>query len=328
MRNDNVWGGGTIRAVQPLTPTIAMFEIAPDSGRAVWGPGSHLDIGVTIDGRADTRSYSLVGEPDGDVYRIAVKRDDCGRGGSQAMHRLKPGARVAMSSPKNKFELEFDRPGYLLVAGGIGITPMLGMAAALARRGARFRFVYCVRTREECAFLGELKAMAGDNLSVFVSDEGQKLDIAGEIATLDPNGELYLCGPMRMLDAARQAWDAAGRKPAALRTETFGSSGRYATQAFTVRTMPQGREVSVPANMTMLDAMIEAGIDVMWDCKRGECGLCALTVLETTTPIDHRDVFFSEHERAEGRKICACVSRAVGGTITVDTAYRGKAAAA
>jgi vanillate O-demethylase ferredoxin subunit len=327
MRSDSVWTQGSIRTVRDLTPTIRLFEIAPEGGTAVWYPGSHANVGVTIGDRADSRSYSLVGEPGGGVYRIAVKRDDSGRGGSSAMHRLRQGMRVSLSSPQNNFELEFDRPDYLLVAGGIGITPMLGMAMALARRGARFRFVYCARSRDELALLPELSAICGDRLSVFVSGEGRRLDLAREIAPLDPESQLYLCGPMRMLDEARRAWSAAGRPLSGLRYETFGSSGRFAPQAFVVRTVPEGLEIAVPENKTMLDALTEAGIDVMYDCKRGECGLCALNVLESTGPIDHRDVFFSERERAENRRICACVSRAVGGVLTVDTAYRGKAAA-
>jgi vanillate O-demethylase ferredoxin subunit len=327
MRSDNAWTEGSIRAIRDLTPTIRMFEIAPESGGAVWNPGSHINVGVTVDGRADSRSYSLVGEPGGGVYRIAVKRDDSGRGGSCAMHRLRQGMRVSLSSPQNNFDLEFDRPDYLLVAGGIGITPMLGMAQALKKRGASFRFVYCARSRDELALLPELPAICGEALSVFVSDEGQRLDLAREIATLDPEGQLYLCGPMRLLDDARRVWSEAGRAPSGLRYETFGSSGRFAPQAFVVRTVPEGLEIPVPENKTMLDALIEAGIDVMYDCKRGECGLCALNVLESSGSIDHRDVFFSERERAENHKICACVSRAVGGVLTVDTAYRGKAAA-
>jgi ferredoxin-NADP reductase len=323
MRSDIAWTEATIRATRDVTPSIRLFEIAPDSGQAVWAPGSHIDIGVVIDGRADVRSYSLVGEPDGAVYRIAVKRDDQGRGGSCAMHTLKAGTRVSVSSYKNHFELEFDRPEYLLVAGGIGITPMLGMATTLLRRGASFRFLYAARSREELAFLPDLSAQLGDRLSVFVSSEGQRLDFASEIASLHPGGQLYLCGPMRLLDAARRAWAEAGRKASGLRYETFGSSGRFAPETFRVCTSPQGIEVVVPENKTLLDALVEAGVDVMWDCKRGECGLCVLNVIEASSEIDHRDVFFSERERHENTKICACVSRAVGGVLVVDTAYRG-----
>lgn len=327
MRSDVVWTSGSVLSVRALSPSIKLFEIVPDGGASGFSPGGHLDVSVTIGDRAEIRSYSLVGEPDGATYRIAVKCDPQGRGGSQAMHRLEAGARVLLSSPKNHFELEFDRPDYLLVAGGIGITPMLGMAQALKKRGARFRFLYCARSRDELALLPELSCVCGDVLSVFVSDDSQRLDFAREIAQLAADGQLYLCGPMRMLDAARREWEKAGRKPQNLRYETFGSSGRFATQAFTVRTWPEGVDVLVPENKSMLDALTEAGIDVMYDCKRGECGLCALNVLEASAPIDHRDVFFSEHERAAGKKVCACVSRCAGGVLTVDTAYRGKAAA-
>lgn len=327
MRSDMSWTDATIRNVRDLTPTIRLFEIAPEAGEARWAPGSHIDVGVgvVVDGRADLRSYSLVGEPDGAHYRIAVKRDAQGRGGSRFMHALQPGARTSISSAKNHFELEFDRPQYLLVAGGIGITPMLGMAMTLKRRAAPLRFLYAARSREELAFLPVLSELLGDRLSLFVSGEGRRLDLAREIEKLDPGAQLYLCGPMKLLDAARRAWAEAGRQASGLRYETFGSSGRFAPQAFRVRTSPDGTEVVVPENRTMLDALLDAGIDVMWDCKRGECGLCALDVIEASGAIDHRDVFFSERERHANSKICACVSRAVGGVLVVDTANRGAA---
>ncbi len=107
-----------------------------------------------------------------------------------------------------------------------------------------------------------------------------------------------------------------------LRFEVFGDSGRFAEQAFHVNVPHREKSIEVRADQTMLDALMEAGIDMIYDCRRGECGLCAITVLEASAPLDHRDVFFSAEERREEAKICACVSRAVGGTITIDTGYR------
>ncbi len=107
-----------------------------------------------------------------------------------------------------------------------------------------------------------------------------------------------------------------------LRFETFGNSGRFATEAFKVKIPRLGMEVQVPSNKTMLDALEAAGVAMISDCRRGECGLCALYIIETTGTVDHRDVFFSDEEKAENRKLCTCVSRVAGGDITIDTADR------
>ena len=156
-----------VRATRDVTPTIRQIEFAPERGQVGWTAGSHIDIGVMVDGRADTRSYSLVGEPDEGYYRVAVKREEQSRGGSRFMWSLKPGSRLSVSAPKNLFELQVGRPEYLLVAGGIGITPIVGMAQVLARRGEKFRLYYCGRSRREMAFLLELFERLGHRLEDF-----------------------------------------------------------------------------------------------------------------------------------------------------------------
>jgi vanillate O-demethylase ferredoxin subunit len=155
-----------------------------------------------------------------------------------------------------------------------------------------------------------------------VSGEGHRLDVHAAIDALHPDGEAYVCGPLRLMDAARTAWTVTGRPPARLRIETFGASGRYPTAGFTVRVADAGREVEVPATRTMLAALTEAGVEMMWECLRGECGLCTVAVLDHDLPLDHRDVFLSEDEQAAATALCACVSRASGGTVTIDTGAR------
>jgi vanillate O-demethylase ferredoxin subunit len=124
-----------------------------------------------------------------------------------------------------------------------------------------------------------------------------------------------------MLEAVKRAWHTAGRPIEDLRFETFGSSGRLATQSFQVRIPRHDLAITVPADCTLLEALDAAGVQTLWDCKRGECGLCAMDVLAVDGEIDHRDVFLSEHEKQSTTRICACVSRAVG-TLTLDSAYR------
>jgi vanillate O-demethylase ferredoxin subunit len=323
MRNDNLWSDATIIAVRALTDDIREISFAPDAGIRPYAPGSHVDVRVRAASGPETRSYSLVGAGDGETYRIAVRRASDGRGGSLFMHGLAAGDRFAVSSPVSTFECTLDAPDYLLIAGGIGITPILGMAETLARRGASYRIAYAGAARSKMAYLDELIARHGDRLAVFESAAGARLDLDGAFARLHPSAEVYLCGPMRLLDGARTSWKAAGRATPRLRFETFGSSGHFPPEPFTVRLPRLGRDVLVPRDVSMLDALEAAGIGVLADCRRGECGLCVVEIIGCDGRIDHRDVFLSEHQRAEGRKLCACVSRVVGGAVSIDPAFRG-----
>lgn len=322
MKKNARWDTAIVSAVHDLTPTVRMFELTPAHGVVAWTPGSHINIAVTIEGAPDTRSYSLVGEPDPRVYRIAVKRAEPSRGGSAWMWRLVAGDEVRIANPENHFELGHDSPEYLLIAGGIGVTPLTSMVHALAMRGARLRLVYAARRPCELAFADDLRKMLGLRMQTFTDDAGEKIDFAAEFARLHPESEAYVCGPLGMLEAARDAWAAAGRVAHRLRYETFGASGHFRTEPFWVKVPRHNVEIRVGAEETLLDALTRAGVPVLSDCQRGECGLCALDVHEVQGRIDHRDVFFSSHERAANRRLCACVSRVVGGGLILDSAYR------
>lgn len=321
MRYDQGFSQGRVTATRDAARGVREIEIAPEGGALPYAAGSHIDLRLPL-GAGEMRSYSLVGEPSGAAYRIAVKAQERSRGGSAFMWSLRPGDRIEITAPIPGFDLGLAAPAYLLIAGGIGITPLLGMAAMLARRGARLRVCYAGQSRAEMAYLVELQALLGERLSIFAGDEGGRIDLAGEADALPPGAELYLCGPMRLLAEARRIWSEAGRDPAALRFETFGSSGGYASVPFLIQLPRLGIEVEVAENVSMLDALEGAGVEVLADCRRGECGLCALDVIEVGGAIDHRDVFFSDAEKRQCRKICACVSRVSGGRIVIDPPYR------
>jgi len=313
-----------VRAVHDVACDVRMIEIEPSAGARPYPSGSHLDIAVEVEGLPDVRSYSLVGErPVDGAYRIAVKEVADSRGGSRVVRALEADADVEVSDPKSHFELQYGRPEYLLVAGGIGITPMLGMAHALERHGRPFRLLYAARTREQMPFLEELSSLLGDRLELFISSEGSRIDIGEQIDRLADDAELYLCGPLRMRDAAQKAWWKRTLRPDRLRFETFASGGRFAPEQFVVRVHDKGgQEIVVPSNRTMLDALSDHGVELMWDCRRGECGLCQVTVLAVEGELDHRDVFLSEEQQDECTSLVTCVSRAVGGAVTIDSGYR------
>ena len=349
MRNNRDWHPANVRAHRDLSATVREFEIRPEGGVKPWSVGSHLDMRVEVNGREETRSYSLVGLPGDDAYRIAVKRAQPGRGGSRFMWALETGSELLIGEPNNHFELSFNAPAastpgrsqgdatpsggrtpkgglggcqYLLVAGGIGITPIVGMAQMLAARGANVQMRYAVRSAAELVYGDRLKSALGDRLKTFCSDAGERLDIDAEIAALAPRAQLLACGPITLLDALREAWAAAGRSAADLRFETFGNSGRFESQAFWVELPRHGLRLEVPAERSLLDVLNEAGVETLYDCQRGECGLCAVDIVSASGSIDHRDVFFSVHEKQSNQRLCACVSRVHGGGVVLDSAYR------
>lgn len=317
----------TVDRITTLSPTVREFTLRPDDAATAYAPGSHLPVEVPVgERRTVPRHYSLVGLPGDGVWRIAVKHLPNGRGGSRAMWRLEEGDRLRVGAPASHFELDHRATEVLLLAAGIGVTPLVGMAQALAaRRGVRVRMVQVARSAEELVFSEQLAASLGERLRTVVTGAGQTLDLATELAALSPQAQCYVCGPAGLMAHAREVWAQAGRAPVDLRFETFGTSGAHPAQAFTVKLPRHGLTIDVPADSTLLEALERAGVEVLADCRRGECGLCALDVLAVEAgTIDHRDVFFSPAQRAEGRRLCACVSRLSGSPAcaVLDSSYR------
>src|SRR5262245_261461 len=308
MRFIETWSPATLLATRDLSPSIREFLLKPDDrNSAAYPVGSHIDVAVTINGQPETRSYSLVGEADPRGFRIAVRHAPDSRGGSRYMWSLRPGARLDITLPSSLLSVDWARRSYCLIAGGIGITPMVGAAQVLARRGAEFTLHYAVRSRADAAYIEDLAGLLGDRLVVYAGGDGRRLDLDGLFASLPQETLALFCGPIRMLDAARHAWTGAGHPLSDFRYETFGSSGSLPTQAFRVRLKDTNVEIEIPRERSMLDVLNASGHEVMFDCRRGECGICAIDVTDVDGEIDHRDVFFSDHQKQASRKICACV---------------------
>jgi ferredoxin-NADP reductase len=332
MQNAQKWVEARVHALRDVTPTVREITLKPTNGALPHQPGGHLQMQVLVgvgasarhNTRVTTRSYSLIGQPDGEFYRIAVKRLDEGRGGSKAMWQLAVGDRLQISEPQNHFPLDWAAPAYLLVAGGIGATPLLGMAQQLARRDAPVSMLFGARSQDELAYFEQFQAALSGKVKTAIAEKGEFIAFEAEIAKLPAKAQMYVCGPVPLLDAARKAWTQAGRSEADLRYETFGSSGRFAPQAFKVSIPRHKLQITVPADNGLLDALEMVGVQTIYDCRRGECGLCAMDVISVNGEIDHRDVFLSDEEKASNKRICVCVSRVVG-EITLDSAYRAEA---
>lgn len=277
-----------------------------------WEPGAHVDL--CLPGFA--RQYSLCGAPaDRSRYRIAVLREAEGRGGSKYVHdELYPGCRVDVRSPRNNFALQ-PAPEYLFIAGGIGITPLLPMIAATAARSVPWRLVYGGRTRPSMAFRDRLSAY-GDQVQLIPQDEFGLLDLPALFA-VPGRRHVYCCGPEPLLAAVERLcaeWPR-GR----LHVERFNAppvTDAGPAHPFTVRCAESAVTVEVATGQSMLDAMLEAGIDLNFDCREGTCGTCELDLLDGEA--DHRDAVLTAEERAEGKLIFPCVSRARNARLVVD----------
>ena len=317
------WRKARVLDVCEVAEHVRQVVLEPEHLEHPAAPGSHIDIGVYVNGRAGVRSYSVVGMGAyGNEIILGVQLARQSRGGSAYMHALRRGQEVSITQPLQNFPLNYAKPGYVLAAGGIGITALVAMGKALKARGADYRFVYGARSRSFMAFVDELAAEHGDRMDLRIDDEGDSLDVAELADSVPRGGELYVCGPTPMLDAIKAAWARAGRRPADLRFETFGSSGRFAPEPFTVKIPRLGLETLVTHDVSMLEALESCGADMMFDCRRGECGLCQVKVLDVQGVIDHRDVFLSDAQHEANDRLQSCVSRVVsprtGGLPTTD----------
>lgn len=309
--NIEVWQLGTVVEVRTIATNIQRVVLEPSLPRKA-EPGSHIDVMVRIGGNEDRRSYSIVeSSEDGTRLVISVLKAPLSRGGSIFIHSLQPGDELEVTQPLQNFPLRVGAERYLLLAGGIGITAMINMARVLRNIRANYTFVYAGRTRSAMAYLTELQELHGENLVVHVDDEGSSLDVNSLVASVTEDTELYMCGPIRLMDAVRRTWTESGLSYPNLRYETFGNSGWHDPEEFVVKVPRLGLEVPVGKGRSMLEALEDAGAEMMFDCRKGECGLCEVRILKLEGAIDHRDVFYSARQKNATEKMACCVSRAV-----------------
>ena len=282
--------------------------------------GAHIDFRVDLaSGAKDFRSYSLINsEGDPCHFEIAVKREADGRGGSRFMHALQVGDRVVCTPPGNQFALVQEPHHALLIAGGIGITPILSMARTLQARGIEFDLHYGARQPDLMAFRDDVMQATGNRAGLYF-DQGpapRAMDLPRMLRAPDAARHVYVCGPKPLLDAVRLLASELGWPEHHVHFEVFGAVAQAGDQPLTVMLQQSGRTLQVPARQSILDAMIEAGLDPIFDCKRGECGTCAVKVLSGTP--DHRDYALSNSDREDDRLMCTCVSRCTSTTLTLD----------
>ncbi|WP_349358072.1 cytochrome P450/oxidoreductase [Stappia sp.] len=275
-----------------------------------WSAGAHVEL---VAGGYD-RKYSLCGHPDAPGYALAILREDEGRGGSRYMHEtLRAGMDLRLRGPSNLFRLDEDAGHYVLIAGGIGITPILAMADRLKALGKDYTLHYCGRARRTMAFLDRLEADHAGRVTIHAKEDGARADLAAIVDALPEGGQIYCCGPERMITALETL--TADLPEGTLHFEHFSTANAGLDPdnetAFDVELKDSGLTLHVGADQTLLDAIQAAGIDVASDCCEGLCGSCEVTVLDGE--IDHRDKVLTRGERAESRRMMACCSRARNG---------------
>jgi vanillate O-demethylase ferredoxin subunit len=305
-----------LRRTYPVADGIMAFEFAHPLGWRLpaWTAGAHVDVFV---GPGLVRQYSLCGDArDRRSYTIAVLRCQPSRGGSQAMHEtLRTGSLVRIGMPRNQFALAPQARHSVLVAGGIGITPILAMADALAARGERFDLHYACRSRAHAAFR-ERMAHLGE-VHLYCKDEGRTLDLGVLLAARQEGTHLYVCGPAGLTEAVLSEASRLGWPAERVHTERFSPVDDIARgRPFTLRLASSGRLVEVPADRSALAALADAGIIIPSSCGQGLCGSCVTGVLEGEP--DHRDHCLTPEAHAANDCFTPCCSRARGAGLVLD----------
>ena len=297
---------------------VVLFELGPlgDGTLPGWSAGSHIDV-VLPDG--DIRQYSLSGAPQpgsSAIWRIGVLREPAGRGGSVWLHdHLDVGDTLTVAGPRNHFEFEpVHGTSYVLVAGGIGVTPISAMAAAAARAGVDYAVHYAGRSRSSMALLAELESLHGDALTAYPGDEGLRLDLDGLFADMKPFTTTFCCGPARLIEAIEKA--ASGRQLVVERFEPKAVGDPVLDEPFEVELAMTGVTVTVQPGRSILEVAEEAGALVLSSCREGTCGTCETVVLEGS--VDHRDSILTPDEQSANDVMYVCVSRSACPRLVLD----------
>ena len=301
----------TVTSVKDETSNIKSYVLKPegDAPLPLWSAGAHVDI---MTGNGLRRSYSLANDPaDRSQYLIGVLREDQGRGGSVWLtDNLKAGDTLTLVPPLNNFRLSDDASEHVLIAGGIGITPILAMGRALKARGAKFHLDYCTKSRDETAFLAEVEDVFGDNVTFHHDggDPSKGIDLGARLKDRPEGAHLYICGPAGLILAAETA--AEPWPDGTVHYELFSSVAvpqDWKNEPFTAYLSRRKQEITVPADKTLLEAVREAGVVIDSSCEEGLCSTCLCRVI--SGPIEHRDQVLNDKEKAAGDRILTCVSR-------------------
>lgn len=299
-----------IRQLRLESEGVLSLELNSHTGDPLpaWEPGAHIDVAL---GPGLLRQYSLCGDPaDRGSYRIAVLREPASRGGSLRIHEsLRPGQSLQISQPRNNFRLSESTKPLILIAGGIGITPILAMAREAQARGRDFTLHYGGRSRNNMAFLAELSQFTG-RVHLTSDDTEGPLDLDHILrAAHTGEQEVYVCGPGGLLDEVERRsadWPAGVFHCERFVPKVFETPAE-GEKEFLVACSQSGLTVTIPPNLSILESLENAGLNVPNSCREGTCGSCETDILAGVP--DHRDSLLSAEEQESGETMLICVSR-------------------
>jgi ferredoxin-NADP reductase len=295
---------------------VRSYDLVAADGRALppFTPGAHLDVHLH---NGSLRQYSLCSDPRvRDRYRIAVKREVAGRGGSASMHEdVEEGSVLAIAGPRNHFPLSARARHSLLIAGGIGITPIYAMIQALHAGRSDWSLHYCARSEAHAAFYEELRALAPGRVHTYFS-EAPTLNPASLLHLQPAGGHVYCCGPQSLMHAVASAADHWSKGSVHFEWFSAPTQATAPNRPLQVKLERRGLTLLVPADRSILQVLREHGIDLPSACEGGICGTCETNVLSGVP--EHRDLLLSQDERAAGRSMMICVSRADSDLLVLD----------
>jgi dimethylamine monooxygenase subunit B len=309
-----------VRRVRPVTPLIRQFTLAREDGTPLpaFSAGAHVVVVMPGEARTLRNPYSLMGaSEDLATYDIAVRLSETSRGGSRFMHEaVGPGSRLAITPPVNLFPLDRVARRHVLLAGGVGITPVAAHVRELMHGTVPFE-VHCgARSIEHATLALELQALAPEAVTLHLDTPGPAMDVDAILAGQPLGTHVYVCGPGGMIEGVIAAARAAGWPDSHIHWERF--TAPPAGKPFEVTLSRSGKRVSVPPEMSLLEAIEAAGVDAPFLCRGGACGQCETTVLALDGTLFHHDVYLTDAQKAAGDRIMPCVSRADCRTLVLD----------
>lgn len=310
-----------VRSITAEADGVLSFDLRPvdEQPLPAFTAGSHVDLHLS---NGLVRSYSLLNDQnERHRYVVGVNRDPASRGGSEFMHSvIRSGEILPVSPPRNNFELNEAADATVLIAGGIGVTPMLSMVRRLSELGRDWKIFYSARRRAGAAFLDELTTLAGDRadrlvLNFDAENGGQFLDLKTIVAETDPATHFYCCGPIPMLKAFEAATLA--RDPDTVHVEYFAGAEEASLEGgYVVELAKSGKIFEIREGKTILDTLLDAGFDIPFSCMEGVCGSCETKVISGEP--DHRDMILSTKEKAANKTMMVCCSGSKGAKLVLD----------
>lgn len=309
-----------VSARQIVADEIVEIELVPVAGQRLlaFDAGSHIDVHLA---GGLVRQYSLLNSPsESHRYCIGVLKDPASRGGSEAVHRdLRVGHVLAINGPRNNFALDPKASDNLLLAGGIGITPILSMAHALSERGREFSLHYCARAPSRAAFVDRILGSVFKSRARIHFDDGsadQRFSLRQALESRKANAHVYICGPTGFINAMKDEAACLGIPHDRIHIEHFGASVSVTGGRFIVNATRSGVVAEVGESQTIAQVLGAHGISVELSCEQGVCGTCLTPVIDGLP--DHRDIYQSDEEKAKNDQITICCSRSLSPQLILD----------